>query len=68
MAKVHIGKAHKANPKDPIVIEVRKELNKLTKNKDTKDKNGKAKASGKSNGPNSDKKGLFGGLFGAKKK
>ncbi len=68
MAKVHISKAHKANPQDPIVIEVRKELNKLTKNQDIKAKNGKAKGSSKSNAPKSDNKGLFSGLFGAKKK
>ena len=68
MAKVHINKAHKANPEDPIVIEVRKELNKLTKNNDIKAKNGKAKGSSKSNAPKSDNKGLFSGFFGAKKK
>ncbi len=68
MAKVHISKAYKANPQDPIVIEVRKELNKLTKNQDIKAKNGKAKGSSKSNAPKSDNKGLFSGLFGAKKK
>ncbi|ELS04122.1 DnaJ-class molecular chaperone with C-terminal Zn finger domain [Xenococcus sp. PCC 7305] len=64
MAKVHIGKAHKANPKDPIVIEVRKELNKLTKTK-TEEKKGK---NGKANAAKSETKGLFSGLFGAKKK
>ena len=68
MAKVHINKAHKANPEDPIVIEVRKKLNKLTKNHDIKAKNGKAKGSSKSNAPKSDNKGLFSGLFGTKKK
>ncbi len=68
MAKVQISKAHKANPQDPIVIEVRKELNKLTKNQDIKAKNGKAKGSSKSNAPKSDNKGLFSGFFGAKKK
>ncbi len=68
MAKVHISKAYKANPQDPIVIEVRKELNKLTKNQDIKAKNGKAKGSSKSNAPKSDNKGLFSGLFGTKKK
>ena len=68
MAKVHIGKAHKANPKDPIVIEVRKELNKLSKNQEVKAKNGKAKTSGKPNSSKSESKGLFSGLFGSKKK
>ena len=68
MAKVHISKAHKANPQDPIVIEVRKELNKLTKNQDKKAKNDKAKGSSKSNAPKSENKGLFSGLFGSKKK
>jgi len=65
MAKVHISKAHKANPKDPVVIEVRKELNKLTKNKDTKGKNSKAK---NANASKSESKGLFSGFFGSKKK
>ena len=70
MAKVHIGKAHKANPKDPIVIEVRKELNKLTKNQNVKGKNGKVKetSKSKSNTSKPDSKGLFSGFFGAKKK
>ena len=68
MAKVHIGKAHKANPQDPIVIEVRKELSKLTKNQDTKTKNAKARGSAKSNDSKSENKGLFSGFFGSKKK
>ena len=68
MAKVHIGKAYKANPKDPIVIEVRKELNKLSKNQEVKAKNRKAKTSGKPNSSQSESKGLFSGLFGSKKK
>ena len=68
MAKVHIGKAHKANPQDPIVIEVRKELNKITKNQSTKPRNGKAQGSSKSKTPKSENKGLFSGFFGAKKK
>ena len=68
MAKVHIGKAHKANPQDPIVIEVRKKLNQLTKNQDIKANNRKAKGSSKSNAPASENKGLFSGFFGSKKK
>ena len=63
MAKVHIGKAHKANSKDPIVIEVRKELNKLSKNQEVK-----AKSSSKPNSSKSESKGLFSGFFGSKKK
>lgn len=66
MAKVHIGKAHKANPKDPLVIEVRKELNKLTQNPNPH--NDKTKSSRKSSSSKSDSKGLFSGLFGTKKK
>ena len=61
MAKVHINKACKVNPNDPVALEAKKLLDKLTKKKS------KSKASadaGKKSGSNS----FLSGFFGAKKK
>lgn len=64
MAKVHINKAYKANPKDPVVIQSQEQLEKLTKKQQRS-----SKAQTKSS--NKDKKndsGFFSGFFSAKKK
>ena len=61
MAKVHINKAHKANPQDPVVIQSKEELEKLIKKKSSS-----AKKS--SNKEKKDDSGFFSGFFGAKKK
>jgi curved DNA-binding protein CbpA len=67
MAKVHINKAYRANPKDPLVIECKKELDKLTQKEDRK--SNKAQTSNKSKEDNkSSNSGFFSGIFGAKKK
>ncbi len=66
MAKVHIGKACSAEPHNPIVVESKKALDKLTK---TEQKS-------KTSSPNSNQKsdhnpgnsGFFSGFFGSKKK
>ncbi|WP_036483645.1 J domain-containing protein [Myxosarcina sp. GI1] len=65
MAKVHINKACQANPKDPVALESKKELEKLTKNTD-KSKSTNPNLKNKSDSSNSN--GFFGGLFGSKKK
>ena len=66
MAKVHIGKACKAEPHNPIAIESQKALNKLMK------KTNKAKTSNSSSSNKSTSKsgnsGFFSGFFGSKKK
>ena len=63
MAKVHINKAYQANPQDPVAIESKKELEKLTtgKNKSNTDS-----TSGKKSDPGNS--GFFSGFFGSKKK
>ena len=71
MAKIHVKKAEQANPKDPIVIEVKKDLDKLLKQKAQQNHStgrssrSKNKNTSQSKSSNS---GLFGSLFGAKKK
>lgn len=62
MAKVHINKAYKANPQDPIVIQSKEQLEKLTKKKSS---SAKTKSSNKEK---KDDSGFFSGFFGAKKK
>lgn len=66
MAKVHINKACKANPKDPIAVETKKELEKLLK------KQNKSPAKSSNSGLKSESKsgnsGFFSGFFGSKKK
>ncbi|WP_019509090.1 DnaJ domain-containing protein [Pleurocapsa sp. PCC 7319] len=66
MAKVHIGKASKADPHNPIVIESKKELDKLTKmvkKSKTSSPNSTQKSASKSGNS-----GFFSGIFGSKKK
>ena len=64
MAKVHINKAHAANPKDPVAIQSKEQLEKLTeKQRRTKSKTTKNSKKDKSNDS-----GFFSGLFGSKKK
>lgn len=65
MAKIHISKAYKANPKDPAVIKSKEELEKII--------NKQPQNSNKSSAKNSDQKksndsGFFSGFFGQKKK
>ncbi len=70
MAKIHINKAYQANPKDPIVIESKKELEKLTKQQN-KNKSNNSSQSGfdkKTNSKPKTSSGLFSSLFGSKKK
>ena len=66
MARVHINKAYKANPQDPLVIESKKQLDKLTK------KQNKSKTTDKTSTKKIDSKpgnsGFFSGIFGTKKK
>ena len=50
MAKVHINKAYKSNPIDPIVIEAKKEFEKLTKNQS------KSKTTGSNRAQNTESK------------
>jgi curved DNA-binding protein CbpA len=71
MAKIHINKAYKANPKDPIAIETKDLLDKLTKSKmATESKSSKSDRSetSKSEARSSGTTGIFGSLFGTKKK
>ncbi|GAB4552602.1 MAG: tetratricopeptide repeat protein [Pleurocapsa sp.] len=63
MAKVHINKAYRANPKEPLVIECKKELDKLTQKQNKEQKSNKSKEDDKSSNS-----GFFSGIFGAKKK
>ena len=66
MAKVHIGKAGKADPHNPIVIESQKELEKLTKMvKKSKISSPNSTQKSASKSGNS---GFFSGIFGSKKK
>ncbi|MDJ0747565.1 MAG: tetratricopeptide repeat protein [Xenococcaceae cyanobacterium MO_167.B27] len=71
MAKIHIKKAEQVNPKDPIVIESKKELDQLLKHKNRQN-TGAGKSSKSRNTNTSESKlsnsGIFRSLFGAKKK
>lgn len=62
MAKVHIGKACKAEPHNPIVVESKKALDKLTK------QTNKSKSSNSNSDSKPGNSGFFSGFFGAKKK
>lgn len=64
MAKVHINKAYQANPKDPVAIASKKELEKLTKHINKS----KSTNTGSNKSDNPGNSGFFGGLFGSKKK
>ena len=63
MAKVHINKAYKANPKDPIVIENKELLEKLVKQQKRKS----AKTSNNSGKKKSSDSGFLSGFFSKKK-
>jgi curved DNA-binding protein CbpA len=66
MAKVHIGKAFSADPHNPIVIESKKALDKLTKT-EQKPKTPSSNSNQKSD-HNPGNSGFFSGFFGSKKK
>ncbi|WP_144873900.1 J domain-containing protein, partial [Hyella patelloides] len=60
MAKVHINKAHKANPKDPVAIESKELLEKLSKRQKRKSASSSPKSSDKKKSSDS---GFFSGFF-----
>lgn len=62
MAKVHINKAYKANPLDPIVIESKEKFEKLVQ------KNQRKSSQSRDKGKSSNDSGFFSGFFSAKKK
>lgn len=66
MAKVHINKAYKANDRDPIAIELKKQLDKLGANRSGTTKPSST-PSDKSETKSSNSS-IFGSLFGTKKK
>ncbi|MGL5942510.1 MAG: J domain-containing protein [Waterburya sp.] len=66
MAKVHIGKACSAEPHNPIVVESKKALDKLTKT-EQKSKTSNPNSNQKSDN-NPGNSGFFSGFFGSKKK
>lgn len=75
MAQIHIKKAYQENPKDPVVLQIKQELDKLTKgktttnnNKNTSDSSKSTQSSLRSDTSKSGSNGIFGGLFGSKKK
>ncbi len=65
MAKVHIGKAFKADPHNPLVVESKKSLDKLIRVA-KKSKTSHPDSAAKNNKPGNS--GFFSGFFGAKKK
>ena len=67
MAKIHVKKAAQANPKDPDVMESKKELDKVLKQRD-RTSNSSGKKNAKTSESKSSNSGIFGSLFGAKKK
>ena len=67
MAKVHINKAYKANPQDPIAIESKKQLDKSTQTQN-QSKSSQSGFDKKTDGKSSNSGGLFSSIFGAKKK
>ncbi len=77
MAQIHIKKAYQENSQDPIVLEIKQELDKLSKNKtdtnkNTTDSSKSTQSSSRSDtsksAPKSGTSGIFGSLFGSKKK
>ena len=69
MAKVHIGKAFKADPHNQTVMDSKKALDKLTRASDkSKASNPGAKAKSTGKNSNSGNSGFFSGFFGSKKK
>jgi curved DNA-binding protein CbpA len=69
MARVYINKAWQANPQDPIAVNSKQELDKLDKTSDKNKKpNSNERAGINSSSDKSTNSGIFGGLFGGKKK
>ena len=69
MAKVHIGKAFKADPHNQIVMDSKKMLDKMTRVSDkSKASNPGSAAKSANKNANSDNSGFFSGFFGSKKK
>jgi curved DNA-binding protein CbpA len=72
MAQIHIKKAYQENPQDPVVLEIKQELDKLTKSKTTTNSSKSTQSSSRSDTSKSPAKpgsnGIFGSLFGSKKK
>ena len=66
MAKVHINKALQLNPTEPIAIKSKQALNQIIQNSQTKSTD--TSNSAKDNSDSKPSGGLFGGLFGGKKK
>lgn len=79
MAQIHIKKAYQENPQDPVVVEIKQELDKLSKTTTSTNTSKKTSESSKStqSSPRSDtsksatksgSNGIFGSLFNSKKK
>ena len=68
MAKVHMTKAWNANPKDPVAIECKKLLDKLNKGNNKSKSRSSNSGLGNKSPAKSASGGIFGGLFGTKKK
>jgi curved DNA-binding protein CbpA len=71
MARVHINKAYNADNRDPIIIELKKQLDKLDSSRSKIDPANKTKSSGTTKDKSETKStnsGIFGSLFGTKKK
>lgn len=69
MAKVHINKAFTSNPKDPLAIQAKETLERITGQKPPAPKSQQQPAQpAKSSAQTQQKKGLFGGMFGGGKK
>ncbi|MGL5807113.1 MAG: tetratricopeptide repeat protein, partial [Xenococcaceae cyanobacterium] len=69
MAKVHINKALQSNPQDPIAIKSKQELDKLNKTSNKgQDTNNSSRVNTNNSNKSSGNSGMFGGLFGGKKK
>jgi tetratricopeptide (TPR) repeat protein len=68
MAKVHINKAFDANDRDPMIIELKKQLDKLDPNRSKQETAKSTKPANDKSAAKSTNSGIFGGLFGPKKK
>jgi curved DNA-binding protein CbpA len=72
MAQIHINKAYQENPKDPIVLEIKQQLDKLNKTKTDTNTSKSSQSSSRSDTSKSTitsgTNGIFGSLFGSKKK
>jgi tetratricopeptide (TPR) repeat protein len=68
MAKVHINKAFDANDRDSMIIELKKQLDKLDPNRSKPETAKSEKTANDKSKSKSTTSGIFGGLFGTKKK